>query len=94
MTHDPLKSEDSANPDSEILNALRPSLATTSGPLIVISSPYAKRGALWERLRESTAAHRRAACRKSASSSIAQALRTHAIERRHHIHPGRTLQHH
>lgn len=39
--------EGSANPDSEILNALRPSLATTGGPLMVISSPYAKRGELY-----------------------------------------------
>lgn len=37
-----------ANPDSEILNALRPALATTGGPLIIISSPYARRGELWE----------------------------------------------
>lgn len=37
-----------ANPDAEILNALRPALATTGGPLIVISSPYARRGELWE----------------------------------------------
>jgi hypothetical protein len=40
-------SEDSANPDTEILNAARPALATTGGPLIAISSPYARRGALW-----------------------------------------------
>lgn len=40
-------SEDSANPDFEILNAARPTLATTHGPLILISSPYAKRGELW-----------------------------------------------
>lgn len=39
--------EGAANPDSEILNALRPSLATTGGPLFVISSPYAKRGELY-----------------------------------------------
>jgi hypothetical protein len=38
----------SANPDVEILNAVRPALATTGGPLIAISSPYARRGALWE----------------------------------------------
>jgi len=36
-----------ANPDTEILSALRPSLATTGGPLIAISSPYARRGELW-----------------------------------------------
>jgi hypothetical protein len=40
--------EFSANTDSEILNAVRPGLATTQGPLIVASSPYAKRGVLWE----------------------------------------------
>lgn len=40
--------EDSANPDKEILAALRPGLATTNGLLIGISSPYAKRGELWE----------------------------------------------
>lgn len=40
-------SDNSANPDAEILNAVRPGLATTGGPLIVASSPYAKRGELW-----------------------------------------------
>ncbi len=37
----------SANPDTEILRAIRPSLLTTRGPLIAISSPYARRGELW-----------------------------------------------
>lgn len=41
------RSEDSANPDSEIINAVRPGLATLGGPLIALSSPYAKRGELW-----------------------------------------------
>jgi hypothetical protein len=41
------RSDDSANPDKEILKALRPSLATTGGPLICISSPHAKRGELY-----------------------------------------------
>jgi hypothetical protein len=40
-------SEDSSNPDSEILTALRPTLATTGGPLIAISSPYARKGEMW-----------------------------------------------
>jgi phage terminase large subunit-like protein len=39
--------ENSVNPDSEILNAVRPGLATTGGPLFMISSPYARRGELW-----------------------------------------------
>lgn len=37
----------SANPDTEILRALKPTLLSTQGPLIVISSPYARRGYLW-----------------------------------------------
>jgi phage terminase large subunit-like protein len=34
----------SANPDTEIINAIRPGLATTNGQLFLISSPYARRG--------------------------------------------------
>jgi hypothetical protein len=37
-----------ANPDIEILNAVEPGLATTGGPLILASSPHARRGVLWE----------------------------------------------
>ena len=40
--------ETSANADVEILNAVRPGLATTGGPLMIASSPYARRGALWD----------------------------------------------
>ncbi|MBT9490727.1 MAG: hypothetical protein IV093_24745, partial [Rubrivivax sp.] len=43
--------EGTTNPDSAILDALRPSLATTGGPLMVISSPYAKRGELYSTFR-------------------------------------------
>jgi len=38
----------SANADAEILAAVRPSLATTGGPLVLISSPYSKRGETYE----------------------------------------------
>jgi hypothetical protein len=41
------RSDESANPDAEILKALRPSLATTGGMLCAISSPHAKRGELY-----------------------------------------------
>ena len=41
-------SENSANPDAEIINAVRPALATTGGPLVAISSPYARRGIIFE----------------------------------------------
>jgi hypothetical protein len=37
-----------ANPDVEILNAVEPGLSTTGGPLILASSPHARRGALWD----------------------------------------------
>lgn len=39
--------ETSANPDVEILNAARPALATTGGPLYAFSSPYSRRGEFW-----------------------------------------------
>lgn len=41
-------SEISVNTDSEILNAVRPGLSTTQGPLIIASSPYAKKGVLFD----------------------------------------------
>src|SRR5262249_23613361 len=44
--------ETSGNPDTEILNAVRPSLATTHGPLIIITSPYARRGEVWNIYRQ------------------------------------------
>jgi hypothetical protein len=44
---------DSANPDVEVLNALRPGMSTVPGALLLsISSPYAKKGALYDAYRE------------------------------------------
>jgi hypothetical protein len=43
-----LADESSSNPDTEILKAVRPSLATTRGLLAIISSPYARKGEVWE----------------------------------------------
>ena len=41
--------EGGANPDFEVLNAIRPSMATVPGSMLLCaSSPYARRGALWE----------------------------------------------
>jgi hypothetical protein len=45
------RSDESANPDWEIINALRPAMATLGGKLIALSSPYSKRGALWDTYR-------------------------------------------
>lgn len=43
-----LPSDDSAEPDTELLNALRPAMATIPDALLLmISSPYARRGELW-----------------------------------------------
>jgi hypothetical protein len=39
---------DGASPDAEVIAALRPALATLGGKLIAISSPYARRGVLWQ----------------------------------------------
>ena len=44
--------ETSANPEQEILRALRPGMASIPGaPLIIASSPYAKRGSLYQAYR-------------------------------------------
>lgn len=40
-----------ANPDAEIIAALRPALATLDGKLVALSSPYARRGVLWDAYR-------------------------------------------
>jgi hypothetical protein len=43
------RSDDSANPDREVIEAIRPALVTTPGSiLLAASSPYARKGALWE----------------------------------------------
>lgn len=43
------RGEDSMHPDDEILAALRPSMATIPGSLLIgLSSPYAKRGVLYQ----------------------------------------------
>lgn len=44
--------EDAAEPDYEMLNALRPGMATVPGAMLLCaSSPYARRGALWDAFR-------------------------------------------
>ncbi len=43
------QSEESLNPDHEIIKALRPGRATVPGAMLLCaSSPYARRGAMWE----------------------------------------------
>jgi hypothetical protein len=46
------RSDDSANPDAEIVAALRPAMATIpDAMLLCASSPYARRGVLWDAFR-------------------------------------------
>ena len=47
------RDDDSANPDTEVLNAVRASMATFGSDAMVIagSSPYARRGVLWDAFR-------------------------------------------
>jgi Phage terminase large subunit (GpA) len=47
------RDDDSANPDGEVLNAVRASMATFGSDAMVIagSSPYARRGVLWDAFR-------------------------------------------
>jgi hypothetical protein len=48
------RSEDSADPDREILTAVRPSMATVDGSmLIVLSSVYSRRGETWRAFKDS-----------------------------------------
>lgn len=43
------RTDDSANPDTEILRALRPSMAGVDGSLLLaITTPYARRGEAWK----------------------------------------------
>src|SRR5262245_29053388 len=45
--------DDAAEPDYEVLNALRPGMATIPGAMLLCaSSPYARRGALWDAYRK------------------------------------------
>jgi hypothetical protein len=47
------RSEESANPDTEIIGAIRPAMATIPGAMLLCaSSPYARRGALWNAFRQ------------------------------------------
>lgn len=43
--------DEGRTPDVEIIAALRPALATLDGRLVAISSPYSRRGALWNTYR-------------------------------------------
>jgi hypothetical protein len=73
----------SANADTEILNAVRPALATTGGPLIVIGTPYAKQGAVYEtwRAHYGAAGDPRILVAQGASRDFNPSLRQSVVDR-------------
>lgn len=47
------KTDDAANPDTEIIRGIRPAMATVDHPLLLaLSSPYARKGELWTNFKE------------------------------------------
>ena len=47
------RSDESANPDREIIASVRPGMSTIPGAMLIgISSPYSRRGVLWEAFRD------------------------------------------
>ena len=78
--------EDGTNPASEVLAAIRPSLVTLGGPLIIISSPFSKSGPLWDTYQRSWARDDDSVLVWQAPSrvmnpSIPQSVVTEALER-------------
>jgi hypothetical protein len=47
-----LPTDDSTEPDVELVRALQPAMATTGGLLVLSSTPYGKRGELWRQYSE------------------------------------------
>ena len=47
------RSDQTQNPDVEVYRAAVPALSTTGGLLMIISSPYSKRGLVWDKYRKS-----------------------------------------
>lgn len=71
----------SSNPDSEILRAVRPSLLTTGGVLLQISTPHAKRGELYQSFKRHYGKDSRVLVVKGASLDFNSTLDRAEIER-------------
>ncbi len=71
----------SANPAAEIITALRPGLANLNGMLLIASSPYSRRGALWDSYRASWGIEgARVLCWKASTLEMNPALPAHIVE--------------
>jgi len=76
------RSEDSANPDIELLRAVRPSLETIPGSLLLgISTPYAKSGALYQAFKDNFGKPGGPLIWKASSLTMNSTLRPRSIER-------------
>lgn len=69
-----------ANPDVETIAALRPALATLGGKLIALSSPYARRGALWETYRRHYGEEGRVLVAQAPSMTMNPTLPQHVVD--------------
>lgn len=65
-----------ARPDAEVIAALRPALATLSGKLLALSSPYARRGMLWDTYRKAYGKPSRVLVAQAPSRTMTQACRS------------------
>jgi hypothetical protein len=75
--------EESANPAKEVLRALRPALSTTHGPLVVISTPRAKSGPLYDAFKRhyGPEGHRSILVARAPSKTMNPTLSQWAIDR-------------
>ena len=83
------RSDDLANPDTEILRALRPALATTGGLLAAISSPHAKRGELYSTFKRhfGPAGHSSILVAKAPSRTMNPSLSQRVVDRAYEEDP-------
>ena len=71
---------DGSKPDAEIIAALRPALSTLGGKLLAFSSPYAKRGSLWDTFRKHYGKPGRILVAQAPSRTMNPTLPAHVIE--------------
>lgn len=75
------RSEESANPDREVLAAIRPALATVPDSLLIaISTPYSRTGILWEQFKNYYGRSGKVLVWKSASRTMNPTLDSAVIE--------------
>jgi hypothetical protein len=83
------RSDDTANPDTEILRSLRPALATTGGMLACISSPHAKRGELYNTFKRhyGPSGHPRILVARAPSLTLSPSLSQRVVDRAYEEDP-------